>query len=79
MRDDLLDQYQIPISFKYVPTDHNPGDLLTRGMTLDQFKKNLDSVVKFYESQEIQLLSRTKKLKEEMFLATDHKLIVDTG
>eukprot|EP00943_MAST-04B_sp_MAST-4B-sp1_P008481 g8481.t1 len=31
-----------------------------------ELKKNLDSVVKFYERQETLLLSRTKKLREEM-------------
>ena len=42
MRDDLFNQFRIPISFKYVSTDQNPADLLTRGLTLEQFKQNLD-------------------------------------
>ena len=42
MKKDLFDQYGIPIHFKYVSTDQNPADLLTRGLTLDQFKQNLD-------------------------------------
>ena len=42
MMKDLLDQYRVPISFKYVRTDQNPGDLLTRGLSLNQFKQNLE-------------------------------------
>ena len=37
---DLKDKFKIPISFKYVPTDQNPADLLTRGLSFDVFKKN---------------------------------------
>ena len=42
MKRDLLDQYRVPISFKYVRTDENPSDLLTRGLSLESFKQNLD-------------------------------------
>ena len=39
MKKELLEQFQIPIIFKYVSTDQNPGDLLTRGLSLEQFKQ----------------------------------------
>ena len=42
MKRDLLDQYGVQISFKYVHTDQNPSDLLTRGLSLESFKQNLD-------------------------------------
>ena len=42
MKRDLFEQYKVPISFKFVRTDQNPSDLLTRGLTLDQFKQKLD-------------------------------------
>ena len=42
MKRELLDQYRVPISFKYVRTDQNPSDLLTRGLSLELFKQNLD-------------------------------------
>ena len=42
MKKDLFDQYGIQINFKYVSTDENPADLLTRGLSLDQFKQNLE-------------------------------------
>ena len=31
-------KFDLKVGFKYVPTDLNPSDLLTRGLTLDQFK-----------------------------------------
>ena len=42
MKKALFEQFGIPISFKYVSTDQNPADLLTRGLTLEQFKMNMD-------------------------------------
>ena len=42
MLKELKEKYKIPICFKYVPTDQNPGDLLTRGLTFDIFQKNLE-------------------------------------
>ena len=39
---ELREKYKIPINIKYVPTDQNPGDLLTRGLTYDAFEKHLD-------------------------------------
>ena len=56
MKKELLEEFQIPISFKYVPTDQNPGDLLTRGLSLEQFKQRLDFWVygpKWIQSQEL--------------------------
>ena len=38
----IFDAYNIRINFKYVPTNCNPADLLTRGLTLDKFKQNLN-------------------------------------
>ena len=42
MQQELSVKYKIPIHLRYVPTDQNPADLLTRGLTLDIFKKNFD-------------------------------------
>ena len=42
MKGDLLATYDIPIHIKYVHTSQNPGDLLTRGLSLQQFKQNLN-------------------------------------
>ena len=41
MRSNLLQDYNIDILFRYVPTDLNPADLLTRGITFKQFKSKL--------------------------------------
>ena len=32
----------MPVKFKYVPTDQNPADIITRGFTLNKFKLNLN-------------------------------------
>ena len=42
MQQELLEKFKVPIHLRYVPTDQNPADLLTRGLTLDVFKKNFD-------------------------------------
>ena len=42
MMKDLQDKYKMPIHFKYVPTDENPADLLTRGLSFDMFVQKLD-------------------------------------
>ena len=39
---DLQKQFNIKIQYKYVPTKENPGDLLTRGLSLQSFKENLN-------------------------------------
>ena len=39
---DLRTKYKIPINIKYMPTDQNPGDLLTRGLSYAAFEKQLD-------------------------------------
>ena len=38
---DIKDKYEIKVQLRYVPTDCNPADLLTRGLSLQQFKDNL--------------------------------------
>ena len=38
---EILNDYNININYKYVPTDSNPADLLTRGLSLDSFKQQL--------------------------------------
>ena len=35
---DIKEKFNVDVQFKYVPTSENPGDLLTRGLTLEQFK-----------------------------------------
>ena len=35
MKKKLIDKHNIPIHLKYVPTDQNPADLLSRGLTLE--------------------------------------------
>ena len=42
MQQELSEKFKIPVHLRYVPTDQNPADLLTRGLTLDIFKKNFD-------------------------------------
>ena len=37
----IFELYNVKINYKYVPTNSNPADLLTRGLTLDKFKQNL--------------------------------------
>ena len=39
---DITKQFNIQIQYKYVPTKENPGDLLTRGLSLQNFKENLN-------------------------------------
>ena len=39
---DIKDKYEIKVQLRYVPTDCNPADLLTRGLSLQQFKDNLN-------------------------------------
>ena len=38
----ITKQFNIQIQYKYVPTKENPGDLLTRGLSLQNFKENLN-------------------------------------
>ena len=38
---DIKDKYEIKVQLRYVPTDCNPADLLTRGLFLQQFTGNL--------------------------------------
>ena len=38
MSQELKVKYNLDIVFKYVPTDQNPADLLTRGLSLIKFK-----------------------------------------
>ena len=42
MINDIKDKYSININFKYVPSSENPADMLSRGLTFDKFKQNLD-------------------------------------
>ena len=41
MKRKLEGKYQTSFHFRYVPTDQNPADLLTRGLKLEKFKQNL--------------------------------------
>ena len=38
-REDICDKYNLNCNFKYVPTDENPADLLTRGKTFQEFER----------------------------------------
>ena len=42
MQKDILSEFNVDVHFKYVPTADNPADLLTRGLSLDAFKLNLE-------------------------------------
>ena len=42
MQKDILNEFNVSVQFKYVPTAENPADLLTRGLSLESFKQNLD-------------------------------------
>ena len=41
VQDELKTKYKINIMLKYIATDQNPADLLTRGIPIDKFKQNL--------------------------------------
>ena len=34
------EKYNVDVQFKYVPSDQNPGDFVTRGISLEKFKLN---------------------------------------
>ena len=38
---EIMDLYNIKINHKFVPTNCNPADLLTRGLSLEKFKQNM--------------------------------------
>lgn len=42
MKADIFAEFSVEIQFKYVPTAENPADLLTRGLSLESYKQNLD-------------------------------------
>ena len=42
MVEDIKIKYSLEVQFKYVPTSDNPGDLLTRGLSLSKFKNQLE-------------------------------------
>ena len=42
MRNRLLEMYHLTINFKYVPTDLNVADLLTRGLNFEQFSSKIN-------------------------------------
>ena len=42
MIEDIKIIYSVEVQLKYVPTVDNPGDLLTRGLSLTKFKSQLD-------------------------------------
>ena len=42
MNQGLRDKYNVNIQYKYIPTDQNPADLLTRGLTYEKFQLNLN-------------------------------------
>ena len=39
---EILNEHNININYRYVPTDCNPADLLTRGLSLESFKQQLE-------------------------------------
>ena len=39
---DIKDKFQIKVQLKYVPTNCNPADLLTRGLSFQQFQDHLE-------------------------------------
>ena len=41
MKRKLEEKYEVSFHFRYVPTDQNPADLLTRGLKLEKIKQNL--------------------------------------
>ena len=41
LQEELAKKFNINVKLKYVATELNPADLLTRGLSLDAFKKNL--------------------------------------
>ena len=42
MQKDILSEFNVDVNFRYVPTADNPADLLTRGLSLDAYKLNLE-------------------------------------
>ena len=41
MKTDLSNNYSNNFTFKYIQTDQNPSDLVTRGLSFNKFKANL--------------------------------------
>jgi len=41
LRTEILELWGVDVKFRYVPTDINPSDLLTRGLTFDEFSNRL--------------------------------------
>lgn len=42
-RDQIETEFNLNCNFKYIPTEFNPADLLTRGLTFREFHKNLNN------------------------------------
>ena len=41
-RAEIHEQYGLECNFKYVPTEQNPADLITRGLSISEFERQLD-------------------------------------
>ena len=39
MRKDIYNKYNIECKYRYIPTEINPADLVTRGVTSAEFRK----------------------------------------
>ena len=40
---ELKDKFSVDINFKYVPSASNPADLITRGLTFDKFREDIET------------------------------------
>ena len=41
LKEEVLSRLGVSVVYKYVPTDNNPADLITRGLTLKKFRDNM--------------------------------------
>ena len=60
LQEELAKKFNINVKLKYVATELNPADLLTRGLSLDAFKRNLTFWLKgptFIQSCNVHLFS----------------------
>ena len=42
MVSEISEKISVNVSFKYVPSENNPADMITRGLSTDKFKQQLD-------------------------------------
>ena len=85
-REEIFSNYSIDIKFKYIPTEFNPADLLTRGITHKSFVTNIefwrhgpeflnDSSIRWPE-KELRCLSESSKILARSVIASKIETIL---